>query len=142
MSEQQEYIPTILVFTTEKISDPGLDLAGQQHIHYSPRVYPLVVPCSSGVKPRWILRAFRKGFDGVFIAADGSDCPFSPSCMKNTAALVSKSQELMKKEGINPARLKMAAVCSVCAKPFANHMNSFGRTLSQLGNVGSEEYGE
>lgn len=132
--------PKILVFSTDKISDPGIDLAGQQHIHYSPTVYTIIVPCSSGVKPRWILRAFHKGFDGVFIAADGTDCPYSPNCSEHTGKLVFHAHELMRNEKINPARLKMAAVCSVCAIPFANHMKSFSKSLIELGSIKTENY--
>jgi coenzyme F420-reducing hydrogenase delta subunit len=140
MEQEKDFVPKILVFSTDKISDPGIDLAGQQHIHYSPSVYFIIVPCSAGVKPRWILRAFNKGFDGVFVAADGTDCPFSADCSEKTGKLVAYSQELMKKEGVNPARLKMAAVCSVCALPFSNHMKNFSKALSGLGNIQSEKY--
>ena len=38
--------PKILVFSTEKISDPGIDQAGLRKIHYSPSVYVISVPCS------------------------------------------------------------------------------------------------
>ena len=79
----------ILVFSTEKISDPAIDMAGLLKLHYPPTVYTISIPCSSGVKPRWILHAFEKGFDGVFIAADGSDCPYGESCTEKTGKIVS-----------------------------------------------------
>jgi F420-non-reducing hydrogenase iron-sulfur subunit len=140
MEQEKDFVPKILVFSTDKISDPGIDLAGQQHIHYSSSVYTIVVPCSSGVKPRWILRAFKKGFDGVFIAADGTDCPFSPECPDKTGKLVANAQEILKKERINPARLKMGAICSVCAVPFSNHMKNFSKQLYELGSIQSENF--
>lgn len=142
MEQEKDFRPKILVFSTDKISDPGIDLAGQQHIHYSPSVDIISIPCSSGVKPRWILRALQKGFDGVFIAADGTDCPFHPECSEITGKVVSNTQEIIKKEGINPARLKMAAICSVCAVPFSNHMKNFSKQLSDLGSIKSENYKE
>ncbi len=132
MEKEKDFIPKILVFSTEKISDPGLDLAGLLKIHYSPSVYAINVPCSSGIKPRWILYALEKGFDGVFIAADGTDCPYSPDCSKRTGELVARTQELMKEKEINPAKLKMAAICSVCADAFANHMKNFSKALVEL----------
>jgi F420-non-reducing hydrogenase iron-sulfur subunit len=138
--ENKDFIPKILVFSTDKISDPGIDLAGQQHIHYPPKVYTIIVPCSSGIKPRWILRALNKGFDGVFVAADGTDCPYSPGCPEKTGELVARAQEFLKKEGINPARLKMAAICSVCAVAFSNHMKNFSETLTGLGSIRSEDF--
>ena len=138
--EENSFIPRILVFSTDKIADPGIDLAGQQHIHYPTSVYSVIVPCSSGIKPRWILRALKKGFDGVFVAADGTDCPYSPDCSEKTGKLVAQAQELMKNESINPARLKMAAICSVCAEPFANHMKNFSKSLAEFGSIKTEKY--
>lgn len=119
----------ILVFSTDKISDPAIDMAGLLKLHYPPKVYTLVVPCSSAIKPMWIMHAFEQGFHGVFIAADGSDCPYGESCTKKTSSLVSKTHELMKKNDLDPARLKMAAICSVCSESFVKHVKSFNDFL-------------
>lgn len=119
----------ILIFSTEKISDPAIDMAGLLKLHYSPTVYTISVPCSSCIKPRWILHAIEQGFDGVFIAADGSDCPYGESCTEKTGHIVSITHELMKQKQINPARLKMAALCSVCSESFVKHVTSFNDVL-------------
>ncbi len=129
--KQPEKSPKILVFSTEKISDPAIDLAGLLKMHYYPGVYTIIVPCSSAVKPKWIMASFEKGFDGVFIAADGTDCPYGESCSENTAGIVSTTHEMMKEKGIDPAKLKMAAICSVCAEAFVKHMNGFAKHLSE-----------
>lgn len=121
----------VLVFSTEKISDPAIDLAGLLKLHYPPTVYVVNVPCSSAVKPKWIMHAFEKGYDGVFIAADGTDCPFSETCTERTSDVVAQTHKLMKAKGMNPAKLKMAAICSVCAEPFVKHMNNFVEELSK-----------
>ena len=68
--------PKILVISTNNISDPGIDLAGGSHMPYSPSVMVISVPCSSGIRPNWVLHAIETGFDGVFIAADGTDCAY------------------------------------------------------------------
>jgi len=125
----------ILVFSTEKISDPAIDMAGLLKLHYPPTVYTISVPCSSGVKSRWILHAFEKGFDGVFIAADGSDCPYSESCTEKTGNIVVHTHELMKEKNIEPARLRMAAICSVCSESFVKQMKSFYEYLLKTSNT-------
>jgi F420-non-reducing hydrogenase iron-sulfur subunit len=122
----------ILVFSTEKISDPAIDMAGLLKLHYPPTVYTISIPCSSGVKPKWILHAFEKGFDGVFIAADGSDCPYGESCTEKTGAIVSKTHALMLEKKIEPARLRMAAICSVCSESFVKQMKSFNENLLKM----------
>ena len=124
--------PKILVFSTDKISDPGIDQAGLRKIHYAPSVYVISLPCSSGVKPKWIMHALEKGFDGVFIAADGHECSYSSKCADHTNQIILDSQVLMAAKGINPKRIRMAALCSVCAEPFASHMENFSKILSGL----------
>ncbi len=119
----------ILVFSTEKISDPAIDMAGLLKLHYPPTVYTITVPCSSGIKPSWILHAYERGFDGVFIAADGSDCIFGESCTEKTGTLVADTHERMKAESLDPARLRMAAICSVCSEAFVKQIRSFNEYL-------------
>jgi len=125
--------PRILVFSTNSISDPGIDLAGSAHMHYSPRVVTIPVPCSSGIRPGWILHAIEAGFDGVFIAADGTDCAYVSDCTTRTGKVVAQSQKLLQEHGHGPRRLKMAAICSVCAESFVSHIEKLGQDLKRLG---------
>ncbi len=136
-----EDLPKILVFSTEKISDPAIDMAGSLKLHYSPHVYTIVVRCSSMIKPKWILRAFEKGFDGVFIAADGTDCPYGETCTQKTSNIVATTQQIMKQKGIDPGRLRMAAICSVCSEAFVNHINKFSKYLQSQKNKQDEPAG-
>ena len=122
---------SILVFSTEKISDPAIDLAGLLKQHYPPVVDNISVPCSSGIKPRWIMHAFERGFDGVFIAADGTDCPFGETCAERTAEIISRTHELMKEKGIDPAKLRMAAICSVCSQAFVKLVKNLADYLDE-----------
>lgn len=125
--------PRILVFSTINISDPGIDLAGSRHLEYSASVQTMAVPCSSGLKPSWLVHALESGFDGVFIASDGEECAYLPDCAERTSRIVTEAQALMSARGIRPERLKMAAVCSVCAEPFAKYMREFSEALKPLG---------
>ncbi len=133
VQEGQGFVPKILAFSTNNISDPGIDLAGSSHMHYSPGVVVISVPCTSGLKPGWVLHAIERGFDGVFIAADGDECALLPDCSERTSHIVAEAQELLKQSGYEPQRLKMAAICSVCAEPFTNYMREFSTSLAKLG---------
>jgi F420-non-reducing hydrogenase iron-sulfur subunit len=115
----------ILVFSTSAISDLGIDLAGSAHMHYSTSVQVIPLPCSSGIKPIWIVHALENGYDGVFIAACGGDCAYLPDCSSRTGALLGKAQEMLRERNISPKRVKMAGICSVCADSFVSHMNKF-----------------
>jgi len=131
--EDRGFVPRIMVLSTNNISDPGIDLAGSSHMHYSPHVLVLSVPCTSGIKPSWVLYAVDQGFDGVFIASDGEECAFLPDCGERTSRIVADAQALLVDHGHEPQRLRMAAICSVCAEPFTNYMHEFSKALTALG---------
>jgi len=122
----------ILVFSTNNISDPGIDLAGSAHMAYPASAMTLPVPCSSMIKPSWVLYALENGFDGVFIAADGTDCAYLQDCTVRTGHLVQQAQNLIKEHGVDPRRLKMAAICSVCSESFVSHIKKFRAALDKL----------
>ena len=124
--------PRILVFSTNAISDMGIDLAGSSHMDYPSSVDVIAVPCSGGVNPQWILHAIRTGFDGVFVAADGPECSYLTDCVARTGRVVDQAQTLLRANAFDPSRVKTAAICSVCAEPFVNHMKAFTKALEGL----------
>ena len=67
--------PRILIFSTNNISDLGIDLAGSSHMDYTTCSQVISVPCSSGINPQWILHALEAGFDGVCSAYGGYNFP-------------------------------------------------------------------
>lgn len=133
--EKGGFEPKILVISTNVISDPGIDFAGLGHIHYPSTTRILRLPCSSMIRPEFIIHAFRQGFDGVFIAADGGDCPYLRDCSARTAQRVQKSYELMKQEGIEQGRLRMAGICSVCSDAFVKNIKSLYEATKKLGPI-------
>ena len=103
---KKEPEPRILVFSTNSISDPGIDLAGSAHMHYSTSVQVIPLPCSSGVKPSWIVHALKQGFDGIFVAGCGGDCAFLHDCTPRTSALI--KQEMGTEKGSQRPGLEAA----------------------------------
>ena len=134
----QLYEPRILVLSTNLISDPGIDFAGLGHIDYPSSTRILRFPCSSMIRPEFILYAFKKGFDAVFVAADGGDCPYLRDCSERTAKRVQIAYELMKQNGIEQSRLRMAGICSVCSDAFARGVRGLYDTAKKLGPVKRE----
>ncbi len=121
----------VLVFSTNVISDPGIDLAGSSHLHYPASVVTVSLPCTSGIRPSWIVHALEAGFDGVFIAADGEECPYLPDCTARSSRTVQRAQEMLGERGIDGRRVRMAAICSVCAEPFARQVSAFSASLAE-----------
>jgi F420-non-reducing hydrogenase iron-sulfur subunit len=127
------FVPRILVFSTNNISDPGIDLAGSSHMSYSPGVVVISMPCTSGIRPSWIQHAIRQGFDGVFIASDGDECAYLSDCSERASRIMAQAQALLTADGYQQGRLRMAAICSVCAEPFTRHVTQFSAALIDLG---------
>ncbi len=121
----------VLVFSTNVISDPGIDLAGSSHLHYPASVVTVSLPCTSGIRPSWIVHALEAGFDGVFIAADGPECSYLPDCTARSSRTVQRAQEMLGERGIDGRRVRMAAICSVCAEPFARQVSAFSASLAE-----------
>ena len=71
----------------------------------------------------------------VFLGSDGDECGLLYDCGERTARIIEQAQALMKAKGFEPQRLKMAALCSVCAEPFVGYMREFSQTLTDLGPV-------
>ena len=130
--------PRILVFSTNNISDPGIDLAGSSHMHYSPGVMVMGMPCTSGIKPAWIAYAIQQGFDGVFVASDGDECAYLPDCAERSSHILAQAQVLLKAAGHSAQRLTLAAICSVFAEPFTKHVQQFASALVELGPARAE----
>jgi coenzyme F420-reducing hydrogenase delta subunit len=129
----EPFVPRILVFSTNNISDPGIDLAGSAHMHYSPGVKVIGLPCTSGIRPSWIVRALETGFDGVFVASDGDECAYLPDCAERSSRIVAQAQATLRERGMSAGRLRMAAICSVCSEPFTKHVQGFSSALADLG---------
>jgi coenzyme F420-reducing hydrogenase delta subunit len=129
----ETFVPRILVFSTNNISDPGIDLAGSSHMHYSPGVNVVGLPCTSGIRPSWIVHALESGFDGVFVASDGDECAYLDDCARRSSKIVADAQSRMRERGIDPNRLRLAAICSVCSEPLTKHVQQFSTALAALG---------
>jgi F420-non-reducing hydrogenase iron-sulfur subunit len=134
VSSQEKYTPLILIFSTSTISDPGIDFAGSSHIHYPPSTSIIRIPCSSMIRPEFIVYALQNGFEGVYVAADGPDCAYlGEECVSKTAKRVETAQKMLKEAGIEAERVKITGVCSVCGEAFARSIKDFYSVLKKLG---------
>lgn len=133
MDMPQQSKPLILVLSNTPASDPGIDFAGARHIDYSAGTAILRIPCSAMIRPDVILFALTHGFDGVCAAGDGPECPYlGAECVTRTAKRIAAAQELLKENGIDPTRLRMSGVCSVCGEAFARCVRNFTEDLRKL----------
>ncbi len=129
--------PKILILATLAGGYAGADSAGQVFADYPANTYILPILCPVMFPPEFFVRAFERGIDGIIIMYSGTDSPYKVEA-DGTADLVSRTYTLMKARGIDIRRLRLAAICTVCVKPFLKEVNQMVNLLDGIGFVKDE----
>ncbi|MBC8509699.1 MAG: hydrogenase iron-sulfur subunit [Chloroflexi bacterium] len=132
MTNSPEKKPKILILATLSGGYAGANAVGQLHSDYPVNTYVLPVMCPSMFPPEFYLRSFEQGIDGIIVMYSGTDSPFKGG-PERTAQLVNQTYPLMKDHGIDTRRLKLAAICTVCTKPFIKEVNQMDELLGGIG---------
>lgn len=112
----------------------GADSAGQAQIEYAPNTYILPVLSAAMFPEEFYLRAFDRGFDGIIVMYSGTDCPYEGAA-ERTAEIINGTYERMKERGIDPRRLRLTAICTVCVRPFVEEIQKMNATLDEMDPV-------
>jgi coenzyme F420-reducing hydrogenase delta subunit len=96
--------------------------------------------CSGRVDMSFILRAFSRGADGVFIGACHlNECNYITHGNYHTLNMVLLLRKIMEHIGLNPERLRIAFMSGAEASLFVESVNSFVRKIKELGPLGKGE---
>lgn len=129
--------PKILILGTLAGGYAGADSTGQVFAEYSANTYILPVMCPVMFPPEFFVRAFERGIDGIIVMYSGTDSPYKVEA-DGTAALISHAYALMKQRGIDIRRLRLAAICTVCVKPFLKEVKLMEDLLAGIGFIKDE----
>lgn len=128
-----EFNPRIIAFLCKWCSYTGADLAGTSRMQYKTNVRAVRVMCSGRIEPTFVLRAFRQGADGVLICGcHPGDCHYQEGnyrCLRRFHLL----QKYIQQMGIEPERLKLEWISASEGKQYAELINSFTQTITELG---------
>jgi F420-non-reducing hydrogenase iron-sulfur subunit len=123
------FTPKILVITTNGCSYPGVDNTGQQHLEYPPNSFVIRVPSPVLLPEEFYINSFRKGIDGIIVMSCGEECPYS-GAFKRLSIRINKVMNRMKEEfQLEPQRLKLTAICTVCAKHVVKEITEMDKFL-------------
>jgi coenzyme F420-reducing hydrogenase delta subunit len=136
-SNEKAKQPKILILATLSGGYAGADSTGQAHIDYPANTFILPVMSPVMFPPDFFLRAFERGIDGIIVMYSGTDSPYKVEA-DGTAALINRTYALMKTRGIDIRRLRLAAICTVCVKPFLKEVNQMADLLKGIGFVKDE----
>jgi F420-non-reducing hydrogenase iron-sulfur subunit len=137
MSKTPQKKPKILILATLSGGYAGANAVGQLHTDYPTNTYVLPVLCPSMFPPEFYIRSFQQGVDGILVMYSGTDSPFKGG-PERTAKLINETYPLMKAQGIDTRRLKLAAICTVCTKPFLKEVKQMDDLLAGIGYVKDE----
>jgi F420-non-reducing hydrogenase iron-sulfur subunit len=129
--------PKILILATLSGGYAGADSTGQSHLEYPANTFVLPVMCPCLFPPEFYLRAFERGIDGILVLYSGTDSPYKVEA-EGTAKLIQRAYTLMKTREIDIRRLRLAAICTVCVKPFLKEVNQMHDLLKDIGHVQDE----
>lgn len=129
--------PKVLILATISGGYAGADSVGQLHTDYAANVYILPVVCPAMFPEEFYLHTFEKGIDAILVMYSGTDCPYKGGA-ERTAEIVNRVYPLMKERGIDPRRLRLTAICTVCTKPFLKEVADMNSLLREIGPVRNE----
>ena len=96
--------------------------------------------CSGRVDLAFVLRAFSKGIDGVFIGACHlNECNYITHGNYHALNMVLLCKKLMEHIGLNPERLRIAFMSGAEASLFVESVNNFVKKVRQLGPLAKGE---
>jgi len=98
------------------------------------------VMCSGRVDPAFVLKAFSKGIDGVFIGACHlNECNYIANGNYHTLTMVLLFKRVLEHIGLNPHRLRIQFMSGAAANVFVESTNDFVKTVKKLGPLGIAE---
>lgn len=124
----------ILLLATIAGGYRGADMVGQGHMDYPPNTYILPVMSAAIFPPKFFIEAFEKGFDAITVMYSGTDSPYKGESEK-TAELINETYVVMKELNLDPRRLRLAAICTVCVRPFLEEVQRAEKLLDEIGSV-------
>jgi F420-non-reducing hydrogenase iron-sulfur subunit len=124
----------ILILATLSGGYRGADAAGQSHLEYAPNSYILPARTAAMFPPKFYLDAFSRGIDGIIVMYSGTDSPYKGES-ERTAEIINKTYALMKERSLDTRRLRLAAICTVCVRPFLNEIQKMNEVLDEIGPV-------
>ena len=96
--------------------------------------------CSGRVDLAFVIRAFSKGMDGVFIGGCRlNECNYLTHGNYHALTMVLLCKKIMEHIGLNPERLKIEFMSSGEGQILAEALNDFGKKVRSLGPLGKSE---
>lgn len=127
----------VLVLATLSGGYAAADTVGQLHASYPCNTFVLPVRDPAMFPERFYIAAFEAGMDAILVMYSGTDNPYHGGS-ERVAAVIDATYPVMKARGMDPRRLRLVAICSVCSKAFLREIQQMGDLLQEIGPASQE----
>jgi F420-non-reducing hydrogenase iron-sulfur subunit len=115
-------------------------MAGVSRLQYPPNIKLIRVMCSGRVDLEFILRAFSRGMDGVFIGGCRlNECNYITHGNYHALNTVLLAKKILEYIGLNPERLRVEFMSSGDGILLAEVITDFDKQVQGLGPLGTSE---
>ena len=125
---EQETRSRILILATESCAYPGADSVGQIHAEFPTNAYVIRVPAPVLLPEDFYLRCFEKGVSGIIVMSCGHECPYE-GAYDRLAKRIGEVHKQMKERGLDPNRLRLCAICTVCTRAFLKEVHGMEQVV-------------
>jgi len=125
--------PVIVAFCCHYCAYAAADLAGTMRLQYPGTVRVLRLPCTGKIEVNYLLAAFERGADGVFVAGclEGG-CHFQEGNLR-ARRRVERAKQFLSEIGLDPERLEMFNLSSAEGTRFAEIVREMSERVLRLG---------
>jgi F420-non-reducing hydrogenase iron-sulfur subunit len=128
-----EYDPTIIAFVCNWCTYTAADLAGTSRLTYPPNVRLIRMMCTGMVDPKYVIKAFLEGADGVLISGcHPGDCHYINGNLK-ARRRVKLLKEILPRFGFDERRLRLTWIGASEGTDFAKTMRELVDEVKSLG---------
>lgn len=115
-------------------------MAGVSRLQYSSEIRLVRVMCSGRVDLGFVLRAFRNGYDGVFIGGCKlGECNYSTQGNWDALGVALFGRRILAHLGLDPERLRIAFMSGGDGNLLAEVVDDFSAKIRELGPLGGSE---
>ena len=133
MTKDPEFNPEITVFSCIYCAYMAADTAGSLRQEYPANIKIIRLPCTGKTDTRYILEAFEKGADGVYIVACSLGNCHHERGNERGKARVERTKKILENIGIEPERLEMFFLSGSMGATFANIAQQMTDRIRELG---------
>lgn len=133
MTKDPNFQPEITVFSCIYCAYMAADTAGSLRQEYPANIKIIRLPCTGKTDTRYILEAFEKGADGVYIVACSLGNCHHERGNERGKARVEHTKEILQEIGIEPERLDMFFLSGAMGATFADIAHQMTERIRELG---------